>query len=89
MTLTLLTIGASYTLMGLPVLLERILALTLKPIQRQIHYVLFACGLLNVIAGFLSIAIPTIGWYAVLLISQLLLAGFMLRTIKTLIQERP
>lgn len=89
MTLTLLTIGASYMLMGFPVLLERIHAITLKPTQRHIHIVLFACGLINLLAGLLSIAFPAMGWYAVLFVSQLMMTAYMIRTIKHLMQERP
>lgn len=87
MTQSLITIGVTYMIMALPLFLGRFIPITLKPVQRRLYVLFFFCGLANFIAGLLSIPLPSNGWYAVLLISLLALAAYMLRMVHTLRRE--
>lgn len=87
MTQSLITIGVTYMIMAAPFFMEPFLPITLKPFQRQLYLLFFACGLANLVAGLLSIPFPSDGWYAVLILSLLVLAAFMMRMVKTLRRE--
>ncbi|RFA32312.1 hypothetical protein CAI16_18350 [Virgibacillus dokdonensis] len=73
--------------MAAPFFMEPFFSITLKPFQRRLYLLFFACGLAKLIAGLLSIPFPSNGWYIVLIVSLLLLAAFMMRMVKKFRRE--
>lgn len=88
MTQSFLTIGVTYMIMSAPFFMESFLAITLHPIQRKIHLLLFATGLLHLIAGLLSLLFPGDGWYAVMVLSCLIFCLAIRRIVKQLTVKR-